>query len=144
MSECTEKRRGRKTEPRCSRHVRLYSETMRRARGVVSQRHILAVAMVLALPAHLHETQESGIKTPPKERAQTNRALQSGPQGATLSLKALLSKAMLFEELPSDHPKNKMNAQEKEKSIYFCCRSQLVMPQKPRKRGSTTGSRAMT
>lgn len=44
---------GGQRERRCSLHVRLYSETMKQACRAISQCHILAVAMVLALPAHL-------------------------------------------------------------------------------------------
>lgn len=82
----------------------------------ISQCHILAVSMVLALPAHLYppafEMKESGIKngTEAYTHTQPNQALQLDGNVALaplieavfclVILKTFLLKAMLFKELP--------------------------------------------
>lgn len=133
-----QKRGGGSRERRCSHHVRLYSETMKRARRVVSQPHILTVSMVLALPAHLYRRlvrrRNRGLKRHWEgEHKPIGPCGRGGHNAALAPLKALLWKAMLFKELPSEHPKNKINAREERKTSSSVGARSWRCPRSPEK-----------
>lgn len=145
-----QKRRGRKTERAAllSPCKALFRNNEAGLQGNISQCHILAVSMVLALPAHLQppafEMKESGIKNDTEAyahnpiRPRSWMKLRLAPLieavFCLVTPKTFLLKAMLFKELPpavwqrTESWSEKQN--ERPKKGRFGLHSQVAMPQK--------------